>query len=177
MRMGFSGELIFGRSERPLLEAPVFADACLEAGDRVSQWPARPSGWQTLQFGFGVLADPEGVLAGMIGRTRSPACWVSVYDSDVAVITGASPDGARWEACLNLELAAVLWTQTPEDVEDTSVWAVSPAFAGRVPRRGVADQREGVRPGRAAACAPLPAWQVGHHAILPGRRPIQPGGA
>lgn len=133
--MGFSGELMFGRSEGFLAEAPVFADVRKEGPGRVSAWPARSGGWQTLQFRFGILKDPEAALDALVDWTEAPACWVSVDDSDAALVTGASPGGSRWEACLNIEAAAGLWAPVPDEVEDTSVWVASPAFAEAVSAR------------------------------------------
>jgi hypothetical protein len=118
--MGFNGELIFGRSVRPLLETPVFSRVRVEAGGSASFWPERPGGWQTVRFDHSVPADPEAVLEGVVGWTRSPACWVSVDDSDAAVLTAMGADGARREVCLNPEKAAGMWAEPPEDVEDIS---------------------------------------------------------
>lgn len=131
--MGFSGELVFGRSGRLLLEAPVFGLA-REDGDRISVWWPRPGGWQTLQFHYDVLADPEEVLRAVVEWTGSAACVASVHDSDIALVTGLGPDTERWEACLGLEVAAAVWTKVPEHVDDTSVWASTPEFAEAVRR-------------------------------------------
>uniref|UniRef100_A0AAU2A127 Uncharacterized protein n=1 Tax=Streptomyces sp. NBC_00093 TaxID=2975649 RepID=A0AAU2A127_9ACTN len=132
--MGFSGELVFGRSDRSLLEAPVF-DGVREVPDAVWATGPRPGGWQTLQFRYGVLADlDEVLLPGLVECTGSAACVASVYDSGVALVTGLGPEGERWEACLNLELAAAIWTDVPDDVDDTSAWADSPEFAEAVSR-------------------------------------------
>ncbi|MFF9098534.1 hypothetical protein ACF1AX_36100 [Streptomyces sp. NPDC014802] len=49
--MGFSGHLVFARSERPLLEAPLFGST---DPDDVHEWQPRPGGWQTLQWEQGI---------------------------------------------------------------------------------------------------------------------------
>lgn len=132
--MGFSGDLVVGRSGRPLLDVPVF-DGIREAGDKVSSWWPRPGGWQTLQFGYDVLADLDGVLRAMVEWTGAAACVASVYDSDIAWVTGLGPDGMRWEACLGLEVAAGEWAEMPDDVDDTSLWVLTPEFAEAVTRK------------------------------------------
>lgn len=130
--MGFSGDVIFGRSDRPLLEAPVFGSIRQEAGGTVRSWWPRRGGWQTLQFDHGLTAHPDAVLPAVVEWTGTAACFVSVHDSDVALVTGTAPGGKWWEACLNLEPAAALWAEEPEDVDDTSLWADTPGFAEAV---------------------------------------------
>lgn len=132
--MGFSGELVFGRSRRPLLDAPVF-DGIVRGRDMAGVgWP-RAGGWQTLQFTGGGIEKPEATLRALVEWTGAPACVASVYDSDVAIVTGLGPDAEPWGACLNLEKAAGLWAEIPDDVDDMSEWLSTPAFTGAVDRK------------------------------------------
>jgi hypothetical protein len=48
--VGFSGHLVFARSERPLLEAPVFDSIDQELKNTVHAWGSRPGGWQTTRL-------------------------------------------------------------------------------------------------------------------------------
>lgn len=122
--MGFSGHLVFGRSTSPLLSAPVFDDFHQEVKDTVRSLPTRPGGWQTLQFDS-ELWEPE-FLPVLVVWTGAPACAAGVYDSDMALVTGLDPSGRGWEACLNLEAAAALLVEEPEDVDDLSLWTGTP---------------------------------------------------
>jgi hypothetical protein len=132
--MGFSGELLFGRSDRPLLGAPVF-DGIGQGRDAVHvNWP-RAGGWQMLQFDGDVIKNPKATLRALVEWTGAPACVASVYDSDVAMVMGLGPDVQFWEACLNLEKAAGLWAEVPDDVDDMSEWISTPAFAEAVDRK------------------------------------------
>ncbi|MFB7225712.1 hypothetical protein [Streptomyces sp. NPDC056227] len=131
--MGFSGELVFGRSDRPLLEAPVFEG--IHGRDTVHvNWP-RAGGWQTLQFDDDVIKNPEATLRVLVEWTGAPACVTSVYDSDVAIVKGLGSGVELWGTCLNLEKAAELWAEVPDDVDDMSEWIITPAFAEAVDRK------------------------------------------
>ncbi|GGW48563.1 hypothetical protein [Streptomyces xantholiticus] len=132
--MGFSGEIVFGRSERPLHEAPVF-DGGRADGSDIDAGRPRPGGWQTLHVFDGAVQEGEDLLEAVVDWTGAPACVASVYDSDVALVTGLAPDGRWWQAALNVDLAAALWTEVPDDVDDTSEWADSPEFAAAVELR------------------------------------------
>jgi hypothetical protein len=131
--MGFSGHLVFARSERPLLEAPVFEGLEAELKDIASAWSARPGGWQTLQFEHGVWVDDH--LAALAGWTGAPVCVADVSDSDLALVTGLGTDGRRWQAWLNLDNAAALLTDEPDDVDDMSLWISAPACDEAVGRK------------------------------------------
>ncbi|MGW2863640.1 hypothetical protein [Streptomyces sp. NPDC001205] len=132
--MGFSGDLVFGRSERPLLEAPVF-DRARGGGERISSWWPRLGGWQTLQFPSGALTDLDEVLQAVGTWTGAPACVASVFDSDIAWVAGLGPDATCWEACLGLDMAAGEWADVPDDVDDASLWVLTPEFAEAVSRK------------------------------------------
>ncbi|MFE6903529.1 hypothetical protein ACFVFJ_42960 [Streptomyces sp. NPDC057717] len=132
--MGFSGELVFGRSDQPLLGAPVFDGIDQSMDTAHVGWP-RAGGWQTLQFHGDVIKNPETTLQALVEWTGAPACVASVYDSDVAIVMGLGPDVELWEACLNLEKAAGLWAEVPDDVDDMSEWISTPAFAEAVDRK------------------------------------------
>ncbi|MFF9131530.1 hypothetical protein [Streptomyces sp. NPDC014806] len=121
--MGFSGHLVFARSERPLLEAPLFAST---DPDDVHEWQPRPGGWQTLQWEQGIWEDEH--LSTLVEWTGAPACVADVSDSSVALVTGLDADGHRWQAWLNLDNAAALLVEEPEDVDDVSLWIATPEF-------------------------------------------------
>lgn len=124
--MGFSGHLVFGRSTQPLLSAPVFDDLHPEVKDTIRSWKARPGGWQTLELDSELWESDY--LREVVAWTNAPACVAGVYDSDMAQVTGLDPAGREWEACLNLEVAASLLAEEPEDMDDLSLWVGSPAF-------------------------------------------------
>ena len=131
--MGFSGHLVFARSTRPLLEAPVFDSIHPELKDTVHAWPPRPGGWQTLQFDHGLWE--EDYLSALVGWTGAPACVADVSDSDIALVTGLGTSGQRWQAWLNLDKAAALLAEEPEDLDDVSLWVGTPEFNQAVRRK------------------------------------------
>ncbi|RSS40496.1 hypothetical protein [Streptomyces sp. WAC08241] len=124
--MGFSGHLVFARSERPLLEAPLFNSTGPRMRDDVHEWQPRPGGWQTLQLGQGIWEDEY--LSALVEWTGTPACVADVSDSSVALVTGLDTDGHRWQAWLNLDNAAALLVEEPEDVDDVSLWMATSEF-------------------------------------------------
>lgn len=131
--MGFSGHLVFACSSRPLLQSPVFDSMHQELRDSVhASWP-RSGGWQTLQLDHGLWEEED--LAALVAWTQGPACVADVYESGVALLTGRAPDGQKWQASLNIEAAASLWAEEPEDVEDVSVWVSTPEFRESVRRK------------------------------------------
>lgn len=124
--MGFSGHLVFACSERPLLEAPLLRGSDPELEDDVHEWQPRPGGWQTLQLEQGVWQDED--LSALVEWTGAPACVADVSDSSIALVTGLKTDGRRWQAWLNLDNAAALLVEEPEDVDDVSLWVTTPEF-------------------------------------------------
>ncbi|MFH8419342.1 hypothetical protein [Streptomyces collinus] len=124
--MGFSGHLVFARSERPLLEAPLFGSTDPGLRDDVHEWQPRPGGWQTLQLEQGIWEDED--LPALVKWTGAPACVADVSDSSIALVTGLDTDGHRWQAWLNLDSAAALLVEEPEDVDDVSLWIATPEF-------------------------------------------------
>ncbi|MGW8355624.1 hypothetical protein [Streptomyces wedmorensis] len=124
--MGFSGHLVFARSERPLLEAPLFGSTNPGLRDDVHEWQPRPGGWQTLQLEQGIWEDEY--LSTLVEWTGAPACVADVSDSSVALVTGLDTNRHRWQAWLNLDNAAALLVEEPEDVDDVSLWMATPEF-------------------------------------------------
>ncbi|MFI1093786.1 hypothetical protein [Streptomyces sp. NPDC020917] len=125
--MGFWGHFVFARSERSLLESPVFDG--LDQGRKAAVhtlWP-RPGGWQTLQLEHDDWDDSH--LPTLVAWTGAPACTAQIYDSDMARVTGLGTGGLRWEAVLHPDVAAALMVEDPADMDDMSVWASSPEFA------------------------------------------------
>ncbi len=131
--MGFSGHLVFARSKRPLLEAPVFDSIHQKLKDTVQAWCPRPGGWQTLQFDHGLWEDDY--LSALLGWTSAPACVADVSDSDIALVTGLGTNSQRWRAWLNLDNAAALLTEEPEGLDDVSLWVGTPEFNEAVTRK------------------------------------------
>jgi len=124
--MGFYGELVFGRSQGSLLQAPVFGSAEARRERDIAQW-RRAEGWQTVQVAANVLREePAQVLQEVVAWTGAPACVVSVADSDYALLQGLAVSGEKWDTWLNLDIAAAMLAEVPADVEDTSVWYASP---------------------------------------------------
>lgn len=102
--MGFTGHYVFGRSDRPLREAPVFDQASPASPDDIHEcWP-RAGGWQTLQLTNGLWQWRH--LDRLVEWSGASACVAYIYDSDVAMVDGLDQDGRRWEAHLNAEIAA-----------------------------------------------------------------------
>ncbi|MEU2243903.1 hypothetical protein ABZ572_31410 [Streptomyces sp. NPDC018338] len=141
--MGFSGHLVFARSERPLLEAPLFNSTDPRLRDDVHEWQPRPDGWQTLQLKQGIWEDEH--LSVLVEWTGAPACVADVSDSDVALVTGLDRNGNHWQAWLHLDIAAALLVEEPEDMDDTSLWITTQEF------------EEALRQERAALDAEVPA--------------------
>ncbi|WP_413759619.1 hypothetical protein [Streptomyces sp. MMBL 11-3] len=131
--MGFSGHLVFARSEHPLLEAPLFDSADPGLGNEVHEWQSRPGGWQTLQLEQGIWKDED--LSTLVEWTGAPACIADVSDSSVALVTGLDTNGHRWQAWLNLNNAAALLVEEPEDVDDVSLWMATPEFDEAIGRK------------------------------------------
>ncbi|WP_125776380.1 hypothetical protein [Antribacter gilvus] len=120
--MGFTGHYIFGRSDRPLREAPIFAQLANQTGRHVDihdLWP-RPGGWQTLQV-FGLDFRQQEVAA-LATWTGAPACVAWIMDSDLAVVDGAAPGGPEAESvCWDGVIS--MWTAAADEEGDPSVLA------------------------------------------------------
>ncbi|UXX97452.1 hypothetical protein N7U49_47525 [Streptomyces sp. AD2-2] len=93
--------------------------------DTVDAWSRRPGGWQTLQFDHGLWVEDH--LSDLVGWTGAPACVADVSDSDIARATGLGTNGQRWQAWLNLDNAAALLAEEPEDLDDVSLWVGTPS--------------------------------------------------
>ncbi|OWA00296.1 hypothetical protein B9W62_39140 [Streptomyces sp. CS113] len=125
--MGFSGHLVFACSNRPLLEAPVFDSLDEEEFKATVQtWESRSGGWQTLQMESGTWGDAD--LPALVEWSSAPACVAEVSDSSLALVTGLDTTGQRWQAWLNLDIAASLLAEEPEDLEDQLLWLDTPEF-------------------------------------------------
>ncbi|MGQ4477803.1 hypothetical protein [Streptomyces sp. SAS_276] len=101
--------------------------------DTVDAWSRRPGGWQTLQFDHGLWEEDH--LSDLVGWTDAPACVADVSDSDIARVTGLGTNGQRWQAWLNLDKAAALLAEEPEDLDDVSLWVGTPEFDEAVRRK------------------------------------------
>ncbi|MFF3609754.1 hypothetical protein [Streptomyces sp. NPDC002463] len=117
--MGSSGHLVFARSGRLLLEAPLFNSTDPGLRDHVYEWRPRPRGWQTLQLERRIWEDDY--QSSLVEWTGAPACVADLSDRSVALVTGLDTNGHRWQAWLNLHNAAALLVEEPEDVDDVSL--------------------------------------------------------
>ncbi|WP_330240113.1 hypothetical protein [Streptomyces sp. NBC_00525] len=134
--MGFSGHLVFGRSPRSLLEAPLFGG--VGAGDDgVRVWKGRPGGWQTLELAHGIWRAER--LPALVAWTGAPACFAEVHDSRTAVVTGLDADGHRWQARLNPDGAADLPDEIPVTAERALAWATAAGVRTSAERRHIED--------------------------------------
>jgi len=124
--VGFSGHLVFARSDRPLLEATVFDSIDEELKATVHTGESRPGGWQTLHFDHGIWDDAD--LPALVEWSGAPACVADVSDSSLALVTGLDTTGQRWQAWLNLDNAARLLVEEPEDLDDQLLWLDTPEF-------------------------------------------------
>jgi hypothetical protein len=103
--VGFTGDFVVVRSDRPLLELPQFAgdDAGCREGDKdcFHLCGSRPGGWQTLQVLHGLSEDSDW-LDDLVQETGSPVIIASVFDSDLCDVRGLAADGsAAWSAALD----------------------------------------------------------------------------
>ncbi|MFC5219844.1 hypothetical protein ACFPQ9_39120 [Streptomyces coerulescens] len=92
----------------------------------VHAWESRPGGWQTLQLDSGTWDEAD--LPALVEWSRAPACVAEVSDSSLALVAGLNTAGERWQAWLNLDNAARLLTEEPEDLEDQLLWLDTPEF-------------------------------------------------
>ncbi|GGQ87117.1 hypothetical protein [Kitasatospora griseola] len=105
--MGFSGEYVLARSDRPLRELAAFAAGCAEGhSDCVTECLPRPGGWQTLQIHHGLPGDSLRPFRQLAGSTGAPVLIARVMDSDVCEVVGLAPSGARWSTYLDPATAA-----------------------------------------------------------------------
>jgi hypothetical protein len=137
--MGFSGDFVLARSERPLLELAAFGadDVCGACGGAcVHRCDARPGGWQTVQFGHELLTESRRRwLRELVAQTGAPALVALVFDSDVCQVWGESPSGASWTVFLDPVMAADydIPIPGPEQVREAAgrivAWAAEAGFA------------------------------------------------
>ncbi|MFD7242128.1 hypothetical protein [Streptomyces massasporeus] len=124
---------LWGGVNRPLLEAPLFDSMDEELKATVRTGELRPGGWHMLQFEAGVWDDAD--LPSLVEWSRAPACVAEVSDSSLALVTGLDTNGGRWQAWLNLDTAARLLVEEPDDVEDQLLWLDTPEFHEAVRQR------------------------------------------
>jgi hypothetical protein len=159
--MGFSGHLVFARSDRPLLEAPVFDGIDTELKGTLYGWEPRPDGWQVVQLGHGMWDAAD--LPALVEQSGTPACAADVSDSDLALVTGLDTAGRSWQAWLNPDNAARFLAEEPEDLEDELLWLDTPEFHDAVGRKRaeldaeVPAQADGALAWAAAAGVPVTA--------------------
>jgi hypothetical protein len=75
-------------------------------GGDVDQSMGSPGGWQVVRVH---AADPVAsaeLLLPMVAESNGPVLVATVADSDFALVTAATPDGASWQAVLNPAAAA-----------------------------------------------------------------------
>ncbi|MFG2692658.1 hypothetical protein [Kitasatospora sp. NPDC048407] len=130
--MGFTGEFVLARSDRPLRELAVFAAGCAEGhADCVTDcWP-RPGGWQTLQILHGLRDNSLRPFRQLVDTSGAPVLLANVMDSDVCEVVGLAPSGARWSTMLDPVMAADYGIPQPEPgaAEQITRWAAEAGFA------------------------------------------------
>jgi hypothetical protein len=108
--MGFSGDFVLARSDRPLTELPPFATGAsgrAGEGDCFHPCADRAGGWRTLQIHRGLATDDlPGWLRGLVAVTGAPALLARVVDSDMCQVWGVAPSGASWTSFLDPVQAA-----------------------------------------------------------------------
>ncbi|MYS19521.1 hypothetical protein GA0115240_109430 [Streptomyces sp. DvalAA-14] len=136
--MGFSGDFVLARSDRPLLELPPLgAASCGECADGcLHPCAERTGGWRTAQSGHGFLTDhPKGLLRELVASTGAPALLARVMDSDMCQVWGLTPSGAQWTVLLDPVMAADydIPVPGPDEVRATAGsiagWAAEAGFA------------------------------------------------
>ncbi|MFJ5921450.1 hypothetical protein ACIQF6_02460 [Kitasatospora sp. NPDC092948] len=130
--MGFTGEFVLARSDRPLRELAVFATDCAEGyADCVTECTPRPGGWQTLQIHHGLRSDSLQPYRQLVETTGAPVLLANVMDSDVCEVVGLAPSGARWSTMLDPVMAADYGIPEPEPgaAEHIARWAAEAGFA------------------------------------------------
>jgi hypothetical protein len=65
-------------------------------------------------------------------------------------VAGLGTDGQRWQAWLNLDKAAALLAEEPEDLDDVSLWMGTPAFDEAVRTKRAELEAVGVSRGHTA---------------------------
>lgn len=83
--MGFSGHLVFARSERPLLEAPLFGSTGPGLREDVHEWQSRPDGWQTLRLEQGILDNAAALLVEEPEEVDDVSLWTATPEFQEAI--------------------------------------------------------------------------------------------
>ncbi|MFJ8439532.1 hypothetical protein [Kitasatospora griseola] len=129
--MGFGGEYVLARSDRPLRELAAFATGCAEGhSDCVTECLPRPGSWQTLQIHHGLRGGslrPRQLL----DTTGAPVLIARVMDSDVCEVVGLAPSGAQWSTFLDPAMAADYGIPEPPPGAAGHItrWAAEAGFA------------------------------------------------
>ncbi|MDX2605072.1 hypothetical protein PV379_18870 [Streptomyces caniscabiei] len=105
--MGFSGHLVFARSERPLLEAPLFGSTGPGLREDVHEWQSRPDGWQTLRLEQGILDNAAALLVEEPEELDDVSLWTATPEFQEAI-------GHK---------RAELDAEVPNDAEGALMWA------------------------------------------------------
>ena len=139
--MGFSGDFVLVRSDRPLLEAKLFETGCAEGHvECLTACRPRPGGWQTVQVHHGLRGDDMGNgadyahwLRTLVEATDSPVLIATVMDSDLCEVRGLAPSGLRWTTLLDPVMAADYGVPVPTGghtavAERVAAWAGEAGF-------------------------------------------------
>lgn len=128
--MGFFGDFVLARSDRPLLEDALFGIGftCGEAhAECVRVCQQYEGGWQTLQIHHGLPDNDDGLwLSRLVTATGSPAMLASVMDSDTCAVSGLTPLGVSWSTCLNPAVAAefgITASPVPDTADRIAAWS------------------------------------------------------
>ncbi|MFC4031236.1 hypothetical protein ACFO3J_07080 [Streptomyces polygonati] len=136
--MGFSGDFVLARSERPLMELPQFgagASCGTCEGGCFRPCAELTDGWQTVRSRHGSPIDGiRDWLRRLVAETGAPALLARVMDSDICQVWGLAPSGAAWTAFLDPVMAADydIPVPGPEEVRATAGrvagWAAEAGF-------------------------------------------------
>jgi hypothetical protein len=109
--MGYWGDFVLVRSDRPLAELPPFLarPGCSdEDNDCLTLCQSRPGGWQTAQVCHYLPGDDyQWWLSELVAATGSPAMIATVADSGICQVRALAPSGAGWETFLDPRSAAL----------------------------------------------------------------------
>lgn len=107
--MGYWGDFVVARSERPATELAPFATkpGCSDGDtDCFLERDERPGGWQILRLCHYLPGDDyDWWLSELVNASGAPVMIATVADSGTAMLQGQAPSGANWTTFLDPENA------------------------------------------------------------------------
>jgi hypothetical protein len=118
--MGFWGEYVVARSEKPLLELESLGGGiCRNGHDSCANCPsAHGDEWQTLVIHHGLPGETPETLKALAAETGHPALMVYICDSDTGYVQGWSAQGGLFGTWFTPKLAAEYEVPTSISYED-----------------------------------------------------------